>query len=519
MHDINSPSWSATHMKQRLHYRRQFLLAEAPIKDLTDWKCIQIDKYYLFAHPDLEVNRLENPRKSIIIIGNIYDSAQSQKGNADILKDIMTNASDMKRLVLWMKRYAGRYTLLYIDDKDAVMLPDALALKEIYYCTKDNRIVCGSQPNLVAEFSNPQIEATSDANLLEFYRNHTKNSKWNPVCKWIGDETCFENVKHLLPNHYLDIKRREILRFWPNESIKRLSLEEAVSKSCSYLQGYIKAMVHQHPVMMAVTAGWDSRTLLAASRGIKDDIYYFVNNEGLGFEHPDIRVPKEIFESIGLPFHVHDIPADVDEEFRRIFLNNAFFASERILPTIYNVYFKRLGEKVNILGIGEIGRTSMGKDPRNLNGYRLAYKTKHKDNRYMIKKCEQILAGMFPSYKKFNINVLTGFYWEQILGNWGSTGNSESDIAIEEVNPFNSHLLYETFLGVDEKYTKYKNNILFKKMIQKMWPELMEWPINPSSKLRDKLIIFMNDLGLFEIFKEFKYQLNYLRYVFRTRFL
>ena len=41
---------------------------------------------------------------------------------------------------------------------------------------------------------------------------------------------------------------------------------------------------------------------------------------------------------------------------------------------------------------------------------------------------------------------MTGFYWEHMLGNWGTVGNSESDIAIEEINPFNSHLLYEIFL-------------------------------------------------------------------------
>ena len=135
----------------------------------------------------------------------------------------------------------------------------------------------------------------------------------------------------------------------------------------------MRAIVHRHPVMMAVTAGWDSRTLLAASRGIHDKIYFFINNEGIGHDHRDIAVPKKIFESIGVPFHIHEIPNEVDDEFRRIFLDNTFFASERILPTIYNIYFKEHSEKANILGMGEIGRQRGGKEPKNWNCYRVLY--------------------------------------------------------------------------------------------------------------------------------------------------
>lgn len=504
-------------MNKKLEFRRQFLLTIAPITPLPDWKCFQIDEYSLYNHLDLEVNIESDPKKSVVLIGNIYDSAEPQKGNAEILKDIMASAHSMESLVSYVKRYAGRYALLYKATKEAVILPDALGLREIYYCTKNNQIVCGSQPNLVAKFANPEVKLTSDPDLLEFYRSHSKDSKWDPECMWVGGETCYEGVKHLLPNHCLDINRREVRRFWPNEPIKRLELDEAVFKSCTFLQGNMRAMAHRHSVMMAVTAGYDSRTLLAASRDIQDRIYYFVNNNGQGHSHPDISIPKDIFKRIGISFHVHDVPKVVDDDFRQIFLSNAFFATERILPAIYNVYFKNHCNKVNILGIGEIGRTRFGKEPRNLNSYRMAHKLNYFEDLYAIKKCEQILAEMLPVYKKFGINLLTGFYWEQMLGNWGATGNSESDIAIEEVNPCNSHQLYEVFLGVDNKYTKYKNNILFEKMIQRMWPELLEWPINPPYNMKAKVAKFLKQLGVYGLLIELKYQVNYVRHLYKTR--
>lgn len=90
-------------------------------------------------HPDLEITRVANPMKSIVLIGNIYDSAEPEQGNDDILKDIMASAYSMEGFVSRIKRYAGRYALLYKRDKDTVIFQDALALREIYYCTKDNQ--------------------------------------------------------------------------------------------------------------------------------------------------------------------------------------------------------------------------------------------------------------------------------------------------------------------------------------------------------------------------------------------
>jgi len=498
-------------MYENLKFSRQFLLTRSAITPLADWKCLQINQYYLYAHPELEINQAADAKKGLVLIGSLFDSENPEKGNDNILLDILTSTNNLDEVVIWIKRYAGSYALLYQDDKDTFIQHDALGLREIYYCTKDNRVVCGSQPNIITEFADPEIKPTSDPDLLDFYENHLKNYSW------IGDETYYEGVKHLLPNHRLNISIRESCRYWPNEPLKRLELNEAVSRSCSFLQGIIKAMEHRHPIMMAVTAGTDSRTLLAASRGIQDRIYYFINNEGIGHHHPDISTPINIFKSIGVPFHVHDVPKDVDKEFRRIFLSNVFLASERILPTIYNIYYKNHRDKVNILGTGEIGRTRFGKDPKNLNAYSIAYKLGYSENRYAFRQSEQILTELIPVGKKFGMNVLSLVHWEQNKGNRWVVGNSESDIAIEEVDPFASHLLIELFWGVNEKYTKNQNNILFDRMIHRMWPELLKWPINPPHTILGYIKWLLGKMGMFEFVDELRYELNYVRYRYKTR--
>ena len=126
---------------------------------------------------------------------------------------------------------------------------------------------------------------------------------------------------------------------------------------------------------------------------------------------------------------------------------------------------------------------------------------------------------MLSVAKKFGINVWVLLYWEQRLGNWGAARNSESAIAIEKLDPYDSHLLMETFLGVDEKYRNYKESpcVFFGEMIRSMWPELLELPINPLYGMRDKIRWILGKVGMFELLKELKYQLTHAIYLFKER--
>jgi hypothetical protein len=314
---------------------------------------------------------------------------------------------------------------------------------------------------------------------------------------WPGDSTQFDEVKHLLPNHYLDLYKIKCHRYWPNIPLRKMELKEAVPKCARFLQGTMKAAAHRHSLMMAVTAGLDSRTLLAASKNICDSLYFFINKEDrLNDKSSDIRVSKEIFKRTNLPFHVHEISKEVSPEFKKIFFNNVFLAHEMSLPVIYNIYHKHHSHRVNILGVGELGRTKFYDEPKKLTPYYLAYMLRHRKSSYAVKECEKWLNDSSPIAQKYGLNAMTLFWWEILIGNWGSVGNSESDIAIEEFDPYASHLLYEMFLSVDKKYRTFKDNVLFDELIKFMWPELLEVPVNPPDSVKDWYLIALQKMKL-----------------------
>ncbi|MBJ3793540.1 hypothetical protein I8J38_34180, partial [Bacillus sp. OA1] len=75
--------------------------------------------------------------------------------------------------------------------------------------------------------------------------------------------------------------------------------------------------------------------------------------------------------------------------------------------------------------------------------------------------------------------ILDLFYWEQRMGNWGTMYQAEQDIAIEEFCPFNNRRLLIALLKLEKEYRQGPEHIIYKKMINSLWPETLSEPINP----------------------------------------
>jgi len=486
-------------MYENLKYRRQFLVTNEAVDELKDWQHQIIKNVHLYAHPDLEITRKGWSGIEVILIGYIFDPVHPEKNNDAIVTDIVSKIKSFEDLINIIKPLPGSYAIIYKDENDFIIFHDPLGIREIYYCTKNINVICGSQPNLINEYSKPQLGITRDENIIHFYNYDMKFVRTGRL--WVGDETYFNGIKHLLPNHCLDLLSLKSERYWPNRRLEKIDMEMAVKGASEYLKGIVKAVTLRYKVMMAITAGNDSRSLLAASKEVSDKIYYFINKEAdLNDKSADITIPKKIFAKLNIPFHVHNVEVQVDEEFRKIFRTNVFGATDRILPTIYNIYYKNHQDKVNLLGVGEMGRDYYGKAPRNLDGYYLARCLNYKRSKYATAQCEKWLQEVQGSAKKFNVDIMKLLLWEMLLGKWGANANSESDIAIEEFDPYDSRYIYEILLSVDQS-----QHGLFEQMIKMMWPELLEFPINPPETLNEWVKCQLKKAGIYQNLKKVVY--------------
>jgi len=466
------------------------------VEALCHWTKLRLDgtNFIIHVHPDLDMEEMTSNGRSLVLLGYMFDARNPHHTNREILEALILENS-FKDLLKATREYAGRFVLVYSDRLSARLLHDAGGLRQVYYARRMNGLWCGSQPSILAKFLN--LERSGDAALKEFYESRQFISGHKA---WVGDGTVYDEVKHLMPNHYLDLVTGENHRYWPDEKMEEISIDEAVEAGTRYLKGFLACASERCGLMQAVTAGWDSRVLLAASRSRRNEIFYFINkHKHLTNKSPDVRVPRKLLGELGLEFHVIEYSDVVDEGFRTTFGENVTLGRETLLAVIYNVYYKQFPDKMIVNGdVSAITRNYFERR-KDVSGAILAALAGYRGLAYPTRECSKWLKESRDIARNSNIDVLDLFYWEQRVGNWGALGPAETDISVEEFSPFNCRSLLVALLSVDRKHRDKYSNRLYREMIKRMWGETLREPINPSRRLQ--LIRVLKALRLFTIAK------------------
>jgi hypothetical protein len=75
------------------------------------------------------------------------------------------------------------------------------------------------------------------------------------------------------------------------------------------------------------------------------------------------------------------------------------------------------------------------------------------------------------------------FEWEHGCGSWLAATQLEFDMAWKDIfTPFNCRDIAVAMLSVPTQYRKGPDYPLFRRLIQKLWAEVLEAPINPHKK-------------------------------------
>jgi len=203
----------------------------------------------------------------------------------------------------------------------------------------------------------------------------------------------------------------------------------------------------------------------------------------------DLDVPKKLLKKLNLEFHLENLKGGVDDDFRKIYLENNPLASEVFLPAIFN-YYRKHSTKLNLPG---------NFPPAGVSHFKLRRKDYTGDflmklygldkYRYAARSYDDWLSSSREICWESNINIIELFYWEDRLANWGTQIQTDKDISQEEVNPFASRYLSEIFFSVRYK-DRLPPTIKFSRaVIQVLWPETLSMPVNPGFKKNAKAVL------------------------------
>jgi len=481
-----------------MYTRQIYVTPESNEKVLDDFKKISFEAMDIFYHHLNEVYSFQSANFNCLIVGSIVHPEHSAFDiDKLLLKQEINCFEDLNRA---LSRCIGRYYQFYKGQDGLYLRADATSLAQINYSQQDKTIA--TDLNLLKEVSN-DFGLNKAAN--DFYV-HTFPKKGNGNA-WVGNESIYKDVNKILPNHSLDLQHFTESRYWPWDSFKENNFNSTVHKIADELKGVLCALSEVAPLSIAVTGGYDSRVMLAASKNIKHKCYYFIDKLSFMTDtHSDTVIGSELCKRMDVEFHIHkDFPAikDIPESFKSDFMNNVFFATQKRIPEVY-YYHQHLSKHTNICGVGEFGRSVYGAPSSSKSVSFLCQKYQCSNSEYAITETEKWLRSVKNSKELAGYPINTLYYIEQKIGNWGAVGNAESDIAFEEVNPFASHYLISLMLMLKPKYTAYANSKLFSALIHELAPELDGVPINPASGFKEKTIKLIKGNKYYPYIDEFR---------------
>lgn len=425
----------------------------------------------LYVYLGSETNFFLNEK--CLIIGKAVSSLSTEKKLNEIGKDLESTSS-IEESIHYLDYLAGRYVVFIENGNEIFFLTDACGFKRgLFFAEDGNKFLTSSE-----EFSAHLLGLSvfADEETSELMGDEEYKSKESP---WFGVTSYDKRFKFVLPNHYLT---------WSDFSLNRMPAPEGfgddnIADAASMLKVTMENLGKNYSLIQPVTAGVDSRILLAASKSLKHSISYYVFGEK-DSEHEDVRIPKSLSIINDSPIEVVS-PLPVDDEFKEKMAAEVFGA--RFLPKTGNIYhhFKNTPrDHVNINGNGaEIFRSFYGVSalelsPRSLSI--LAGVNKWKILRDRVEEWYRKTGAL--SYAKNNrISITDLFYWEQRMAIWGSMYPLEQDIAIDEVSPFSNRRLIFTMLREPSRNRVPRHFRSSINVIKKLNPVLLDVPVNPDS--------------------------------------
>jgi hypothetical protein len=458
-----------------LLYRRQFILGDCPIPGLPEWKSIPFGPFHLKVHPDLETTQAKGNKGEFLLLGFVLNHHRPEANNQELMDEMARTCHDVDTMFEYCRDLCGRYIIIFNFLGKTGLVNDLIGSRSVYYYIYQDTVWAASQPSTLARLLG--IEEDPSPTVKAYLEREMFASE---EAFWIGDGTKYIGMKHLLPNHYLDFEAKRAFRYWPTCPPGSLDLESASQKSAVMLENTMQAASNRFQLSMAVTAGWDSRCLLAATRNMRSNIYYYIQKfGGMTGSHPDIRVPRKLAQKFGFPFHVIECGDYQDDAFDAALERNVFMLQNPAKKALYRSFYQDFQGKVNASGsMSEICRTVYGIDPVH-DITDLLVRVNLSESEYAVASLKDWYTEAKPLCDALGYNLRDLFYWEQRFGNWGSMFPAELDIAIDEFYPFATRRLVETILAVDEKLRPRGNSGVHRRIIELLWPELLSEPINP----------------------------------------
>jgi len=445
----------------------QFVLGrEAPTLD--GWSTTRLGPWFLSHHPSLPRISVRGLQGEDVgwILGYPIDGQGLLRGNGAS----MVAPGEPGGFQSAMEELGGRFLGILAHPTSPRVYPDACGSYSSVYCPEQR--LAASTPNLI-----PYSDGTRDHTALVQALGIPYSNSMYPV-----GLTPRHGVFRLLPNHYLDLKRWESRRYWPHTAFVEVPpTGDQVADLAGLIRRQIEAVARTYPCYLSLTAGWDSRTLLAcAGQLAREMTLYTVEIPDWGAT-TDAALAGWMAKRLGLRYQSVPWISPMEEDLEEWMFRIGCSVGE-VRGWQASTSYKSL-EPHRVRLVGDLGNFSRG-DYWNRDGVRVPPPTPE----LLAERCGAGVSASEEALQQLSqwldsapdvgpLHLWDLFHIEQRYGCWGG------------VYPY-AEYAGPGFVGFPLCHRKYVEGVISmppetrlsgwfnKKVMEMEWPELMRWPVN-----------------------------------------
>lgn len=462
----------------------QFRLSREPERARHAWYTERLRDWTLQYCPSLRMTYIydRDERKVGCVLGFAMDNGGRLLGKRLALDYSMDNGLFSDQIEQSITNLAGRYVgIIVTGDVQKVYLDPGGQLSVVYNSEHE---VAGSSLYVVSDYMEPAGE------LVDLIGVPKKDDAYYPF-----GMTPNSNVRRVLPNHYLDLTRFVADRHWPvqGEITTRSSgdVGPLVSRIGEKLQRNITAILSDCPACIALTAGRDSRMLLAATRHNLARVHFFTINAPDRSASLDCRIAAALARDFNLQHRILQWEEATREELEAWQLRGGYSGGGRTWRAV-RTRLQLDTERVHILGLcGEVGRTyywhEKDLDASHISPEELLLKLSLPDHPVLVNEADTWMRGLPLSNR---LDILDFLYIEQRLGCWAGPNHYGHVKNSRVVVPLCDREIFGLMLQLPAEYRFQQD--LAPDFIKLHWPELLTVPFNKDTATREALKLLKN---------------------------
>jgi len=452
----------------------QFLLAKAEFLPLANWPKQQVGQWILHWHPRLPVREVRSQAGTHVgwIIGLVVDGERGVLPPVWRLPFDCNEADTEIRFESELCRLGGRFAAVFLTTRSQRFYLDASGSLAAVYC--EDRQVVASSCNLIPH--NEDLKKNVD--LVRSFGFPSRDGYFPfGLTPWF-------RITRLLPNHYLDLRSWTAVRHWPNGSWTGSSehTEKAVESIAALIEAYISGVAKQAPLQVPLTAGRDSRMLLACSRPSLSRIRFYTDAIPDFSGRMDCSYGRRIARRLGLEYSVRSWRGASNEEIEGWLYRTGYCVMDRITRGTRTDQ-QSDPTRITLLGIaGEVGRWTSWTPEDRADDHLSPDRLFERFHFPMVDDVVRAASDWLNELPTANfLEKLDLFYIEQRMGCWAGPsmyGNVNSAFV---TYAFNSRQIYDEMLSLPVEYRRLRR--LYADVAYLKWPELLEFPFNEPDRL------------------------------------